>query len=200
MLIIGNGRLITRDKECAYIENGAVACEGGTVREVGDSDALRARYPVRTFWTEGGSSCRGLLNATRISTQALRGPLRQGLQPYRSWRCWRACVELDRVGRGRRPARAPMHRDRCMKMGVTTIFDHHASYAKCPAASLPSPWYEGAGHPRLLCMRSATGTGRRSAWSHRENGVFPWCTGQKVNGRLKAMFGLHALFRSRRDL
>ena len=45
MLLVGNGRLITRDDAAPYWENGAVVLEGEAVREAGDFAALRARYP-----------------------------------------------------------------------------------------------------------------------------------------------------------
>ena len=43
MLLIGNGRLITRSDTNPYLENGAVALDGDTVRETGTLDAMRAR-------------------------------------------------------------------------------------------------------------------------------------------------------------
>ena len=45
MLIIGNGRLITRDAEHPYFEQGAVVCDGGTIVEVGPEAELRSKYP-----------------------------------------------------------------------------------------------------------------------------------------------------------
>ena len=45
MLIIGNGRLITRDPEHPYFERGAVVCDGGTIVAAGDEAELRAQYP-----------------------------------------------------------------------------------------------------------------------------------------------------------
>ena len=43
MLLVGNGRLITRDNNIFY-ENGAVAIEGNTIKEVGDLTTLKAKY------------------------------------------------------------------------------------------------------------------------------------------------------------
>ena len=45
MIIIGNGRLITRDSEQPYLENGAVVTENELIKEVGSLDALRKKYP-----------------------------------------------------------------------------------------------------------------------------------------------------------
>ena len=45
MVLVTNGRLITRDSEGkGYYEHGAVAYEGGKIVEVGEETALRAKY------------------------------------------------------------------------------------------------------------------------------------------------------------
>ena len=36
MLLIGNGRVITRDPDIPFIENGAVICEGKLIIDVGN--------------------------------------------------------------------------------------------------------------------------------------------------------------------
>ena len=43
MLLIGNGRLVTRDQG-KYIENGAVAIDGNLIVEVGETAALKQKY------------------------------------------------------------------------------------------------------------------------------------------------------------
>ena len=43
MLIIGNGRMITRDASKAFIENGAVAMDGNTIVMVGTTDEVKER-------------------------------------------------------------------------------------------------------------------------------------------------------------
>jgi cytosine/adenosine deaminase-related metal-dependent hydrolase len=48
MLLIGNGRLVTRDNGL-FIENGAVVTDGNHILDVGETDALRARYPQAEF-------------------------------------------------------------------------------------------------------------------------------------------------------
>ena len=46
MVLVTNGRLITRDSEGkGYYEHGAVAYEGTKIVEVGEEAALRAKYP-----------------------------------------------------------------------------------------------------------------------------------------------------------
>ena len=35
MLLIGNGKIVTRDSACPFIENGAVLVDGKIIREIG---------------------------------------------------------------------------------------------------------------------------------------------------------------------
>ena len=45
MLVIGNGRLVTRDQAVPFYENGAVAMDGGTNVRVGPADDVRNDFP-----------------------------------------------------------------------------------------------------------------------------------------------------------
>ena len=45
MLLVTNGRLITRDAAQPYFEDGAVAIDGTAIAAVGEAAALKARYP-----------------------------------------------------------------------------------------------------------------------------------------------------------
>ena len=45
MLILGNGRVITRDAERPFIENGAIAVDGTIICKVGGSEEIRKEYP-----------------------------------------------------------------------------------------------------------------------------------------------------------
>ena len=49
MLIIGNGRVITRDSANPYIESGAVAIEGTQIKKVGDLETLKKEFPDAEF-------------------------------------------------------------------------------------------------------------------------------------------------------
>ena len=83
MLLVGNGRLITRDDAAPYWENGAVVLEGEAVREVGDFAALRARYPEAEFVdARGGVIMPGLINVhTHIYSGLARGLSIDGFRP-----------------------------------------------------------------------------------------------------------------------
>src|SRR5699024_9811685 len=83
MLIIGNGRLITRDAEHPYFEQGAVVCDGGTIVEVGPEADLRSKYPGAEYLdSHGGVIMPGLINAhTHIYSGLARGLSIKGNAP-----------------------------------------------------------------------------------------------------------------------
>ena len=54
MLIIGNGRLITRSETNPYLENGAVVLDGDAVKETGTLEAMRAKYPEAERYMAAG--------------------------------------------------------------------------------------------------------------------------------------------------
>ena len=74
MLLLGNGRVITRDPATPYLADGAVAMEGEVIREVGSTAALKAKYPKAP---------------TSIPVWPGAWPLRATTPPT-FWRCWRA--------------------------------------------------------------------------------------------------------------
>ena len=49
MLLIGNGKVITRDSANPYLENGAVVTDGENIKEVGTLDAMKQKYPEAEF-------------------------------------------------------------------------------------------------------------------------------------------------------
>ena len=68
MLVIGNGRMITRDASSAFFENGAVAMDGNTIKMVGVTDEVKKTYPDAEF---AESLCPLLLTRMNISTVPL---------------------------------------------------------------------------------------------------------------------------------
>ena len=75
MMIVGNGRLITRDPANPYLEDGAVVIEGELVKEVGTLAEMKAKYPNAEFVdAQGGVIMHGLINAhTHIYSGLARG-------------------------------------------------------------------------------------------------------------------------------
>ncbi len=76
MVLVTNGRLITRDSEGkGYYEHGAVAYEGAKIVEVGEEAALRAKYPdAEIVDAKGGVIMPAFINAhTHIYSALARG-------------------------------------------------------------------------------------------------------------------------------
>ena len=64
MLVIGNGRMITRDASKAFIENGAVAMDGNTIVMVGVTEEVKKTYPDAEFVdAKGGVIMPAFINA-----------------------------------------------------------------------------------------------------------------------------------------
>ncbi len=137
MLLIGNGRLVTRDNGL-FIENGAVVTDGNLILDVGETAALRARYPQAEFIdANGGLIMPGLINThNHIYSAFARGLSIKGYSPRDfgdilegMW--WK----IDRLLTKENDSLSAyaVYID-CIKNGVTTVFDHHASYFDIPGS------------------------------------------------------------------
>ncbi len=138
MLLIGNGRVITRDPDIPFIENGAVLCSGKLIADVGDHNTLRAKYPDAEFIdAKGGLIMPGLINAhNHIYSAMSRGISINGYNPKGfldildgMW--WTLDRHLDLEATHYSAAATYID---CIKNGCTTIFDHHASFAEIPGS------------------------------------------------------------------
>ena len=132
MLLVGNGKLITRDPALPYLEDGAVALDGEVVKEVGALADLKAKYPDAEFVdAKGGVIMPGLINVhTHIYSGLARGLAIEGNNPTNflevlegMWWNIDRHLTLD----GTRASAYATVLD-CIRDGVTTIFDHHASF------------------------------------------------------------------------
>ena len=200
MIIIGNGRLITRDREAPYFENGAVAVDGEHIEAVGSLGELVARYPQAEFIdARGGLIHPGLINAhSHIYSALARGLAIKGHNPMGfvevlegMW--WR----IDRI------LNVPLTRLSayatyidCIKQGVTTLFDHHASYGEIPGSLFAiSETAEELGVRTCLCYEVSDRDGEKKRDEGiRENSEFIDYSAKKNSDMVKGMFGLHAAF------
>ena len=132
MNLVINGRLITRDEGGrGYYEHGAVAYEGTTITEVGQESVLRAKYPqANLIDAKGGVIMPAFINAhTHIYSALARGLSIVGNNPTNFYEVldgtWWA-IDRKLTLAGTRASADALYMD-CIKQGVTTIFDHHAS-------------------------------------------------------------------------
>ena len=138
MQLLTNGRLITRDPAKPYFEKGAVAFEGTKITEVGEEAALRAKYPdAKVIDAKGGVIMPAFINAhTHIYSALARGLAIVGNNPTNFYEVldgtWWA-IDRKLTLAGTKASADALYLD-CIKQGVTTIFDHHASYCEIPGS------------------------------------------------------------------
>lgn len=70
MLVIGNGRLVTRDPEQPFFENGAVAMDGTAIKKVGTLEEIKKEFPDAEYVdAKGGRHHAGLHQHPRAHLQ-----------------------------------------------------------------------------------------------------------------------------------
>ncbi|HWQ05634.1 MAG TPA: putative aminohydrolase SsnA [Feifaniaceae bacterium] len=199
MLLIGNGRLVTRDNGL-FIENGAVATDGNLILDVGETAALRARYPQAEFIdANGGVIMPGLINThNHIYSAFARGLSIQGYSPRDfgdilegMW--WK----IDRLLTKENDSLSAyaVYID-CIKNGVTTVFDHHASYFDIPGSldTLADAAKE-LGVRTSLCYEVSDRDGEaKMKEAVLENARMIRRAEAEQSDMLKGMMGLHAAF------
>ena len=185
MLLIGNGRLITRDPALPYLADGAVAVEGEVIKEVGPLADLKARYPDAEFVdARGGVIMPGLINAhTHIYSGLARGLAIEGNNPTNflevlegTWWNIDRHLTLD----GTRASAYATVLD-CIRDGVTTIFDHHASFCEIPGSLFAiKDVCQELGMRSCLCYEVSERDGEeKTLQSIQENADFAkWCKEQ----------------------
>ncbi len=200
MLIIGNGRVITRDAAAPYLAEGAVVTDGALIRELGSTAELRAKYPEAEFVdARGGVIMPGLINAhTHIYSGLARGLSIRGHDPHTFYQVldgmwWNIDRHLDLEGT-RASAYATILE--CIKNGVTTIFDHHASYREITGSLFAiRDTAKEMGMRSVLCYEVSERDGAKKCdEAIEENANFARWTAQENDDMIKAMFGGHALF------
>ena len=199
MLLIGNGRLLTRDQG-NYIENGTVAIDGNLIVEVGETGALRQKYPSAE-WIDanGGVIMPGLVNThNHIYSAFARGLSIKGYNPHDFndilegmwWKIDRLLTkENDSLS-----AQA-VYLD-CIKNGVTTVFDHHASYLDIPGSlDTIADAAKSLGVRTSLCYEVSDRDGKaKMTEAVLENERMILRANADDSDMLKGMMGLHAAF------
>ena len=200
MLLVTNGRLITRDAAQPYFEDGAVVIDGTTIAAVGEAAALKARYPdAEVVDAKGGVIMPGLINAhTHIYSGLARGLAIAGNNPTNflevlegTWWNIDRHLTLD----GTRASAYATVLD-CIRDGVTTIFDHHASFAEIPGSLFAiKDVCKELGIRACLCYEVSERDGEEKCReSIAENAEFARWAAKEKDPMIAAMFGGHALF------
>lgn len=198
MYLIANGRLLTLDKDLPYIENGDVVVDGNLIKEIGSTDKIRQKYPDAEYIDAEGR----LIMPGFISTHThMYTALSRGLKVYKNkpdfsfevlegflWKYDRALtLGMDKLA-------AYLTIIDCIKSGITTIFDHHASYYQISGSLLSlASVVRDTGMRACLCYEVSDRNGKQKAdQAIDENIDFLDYTQQLNSGTLKAMFGLQS--------
>ena len=201
MILLANGKVITRDPEgVGYLPDGGVVTDGGKIVEVGATADLKAKYPQAEFVdAKGGVIMPGLINAhTHIYSALARGLAIVGNNPTNFYEVldgtwWAIDRNLD-LEATRASAQALVIDS--IKQGVTTIFDHHASFCEIPGSLMKiAEVTKEFGMRASLCYEVSDRDGEEKCdLAIRENGDFIRHCAREKNPMISAMFGGHALF------
>ena len=200
MLIIGNGRTITRDNDQMFIENGAVAMEGNTIIKVGTNDEVKKAYPEAEYIdAHGGVIMPALINVhEHIYSTFARGLSINGYNPNGFldildglW--W--TIDRNLTLEETRLSAMSTYID-SIKNGVTTVFDHHASFGSISGSlfSIEEAAKE-CGVRSCLCYEVSDRDGMDKAReSVMENASFIKHALADDSDMIAGMMGMHAQF------
>lgn len=200
MILVGNGRVVTRDSKNPYYRDGAVVIDGDIILETGDFSGMKDKYPEAEFVDAGGGVIMpGFINAhTHIYSGLARGLAIDGNNPTNflevlegMWWNIDRHLTLD----GTRASAYATVLD-CIRDGVTTIFDHHASFAQIPGSLFAiKDVCRELGIRACLCYEVSDRDGEEKCdQSIRENAEFARWAAKEDDDMIRAMFGGHALF------
>ncbi|MBE5784892.1 MAG: putative aminohydrolase SsnA [Clostridiales bacterium] len=200
MILIANGRLITRDPRNPYFENGGVAVEGTKIKEVGETKALREKYPDAEFVdAKGGVIMPAFINAhSHIYSALARGLTINGHNPTNFFEVldgmwWK--LDRNLTLEDTRRSAYTTYID-SIKTGCTTVFDHHASYCEIEGSLFAiEEVAKELGIRTCLCYEVSDRDGKEKCDAAiRENADFIRHAAKEDDPLVKAMFGMHALF------
>ena len=200
MLIIGNGRMITRNPECPFIENGAVAIQDNTIQMVGTLEEVKKTYPDAEFIdAKGGVIMPAFINThEHIYSAMARGLSINGYNPQGfldildgMWWTIDRHLTLEQT----RQSALATYLD-SIKNGVTTVFDHHASFGQISDSlfAIESAANE-LGIRTCLCYEVSDRDGKEKAKaSVMENANFIRHALADESDMIAGMMGMHASF------
>ena len=200
MILIGNGRVITRDKDRPLLENGAVLVEGNRIIAVGATEELRKQYS-EAEWVDakGGLIMPGLINThNHIYSAMARGLSIHNYNPKGFldildglWWTIDRHLTLEQT----KQSAIATYID-CIKNGVTTVFDHHASFGSIEGSLFTiAEAAKELGVRSCLCYEVSDRDGEEKMKAGiKENADFIRYAAKQTDDMIKGMMGLHAAF------
>ena len=200
MLLIGNGILITRDKKKPLIKDGAVLCDGKLIKEIGTTKELKEKNKNAEFIDAKDSVIMpAFINVhEHIYSAMARGFSINGYNPKGfldildgMW--WTLDKNLT-IEQTKQSAIATYIES--IKNGVTTVFDHHASFGHIEGSLFAiEEASKEMGIRSCLCYEiSDRGGKNKSKASIKENVDFINHVKKDNTDMIKAMMGMHASF------
>lgn len=200
MLVIGNGKLFTRNDEMPFVENGAVAIEGTKIAAVGETEAIKKQYGDAEFIdAKGGVIMPAFINThEHIYSAMARGLSIKGYNPKGfldildgQWWTIDRHLTLEQTKYS-----AVETLISCIRNGVTTVFDHHASFGQIGGSLfIIADVAKELGVRACLCYEISDRDGMDKAReSVMENAEFIRYALKDDTDMIAGMMGMHAQF------
>ena len=200
MLVIGNGKLFTRNDEMPFVENGAVAIEGTKIATVGETEAIKKQYGDAEFIdAKGGVIMPAFINThEHIYSAMARGLSIKGYNPKGfldildgQWWTIDRHLTLEQTKYS-----AVETLISCIRNGVTTVFDHHASFGQIGGSLFTiADVAKELGVRACLCYEISDRDGMDKAReSVMENAEFIRYALKDDSDMIAGMMGMHAQF------
>ena len=200
MLVIGNGKLFTRNDEMPFVENGAVAIEGTKIAAVGETEAIKKQYGDAEFIdAKGGVIMPAFINThEHIYSAMARGLSIKGYNPKGfldildgQWWTIDRHLTLEQTKYS-----AVETLISCIRNGVTTVFDHHASFGQIGGSLFTiADVAKDLGVRACLCYEISDRDGMDKAReSVMENAEFIRYALKDDTDMIAGMMGMHAQF------
>lgn len=200
MLVIGNGKLFTRNDEMPFVENGAVAIEGTKIAAVGETEAIKKQYGDAEFIdAKGGVIMPAFINThEHIYSAMARGLSIKGYNPKGfldildgQWWTIDRHLTLEQTKYS-----AVETLISCIRNGVTTFFDHHASFGQIGGSLFTiADVAKELGVRACLCYEISDRDGMDKAReSVMENAEFIRYALKDDTDMITGMMGMHAQF------
>ena len=200
MLVIGNGKLFTRNDEMPFVENGAVAIEGTKIAAVGETEAIKKQYGDAEFIdAKGGVIMPAFINTHEHIYSAMarglsiKGYTPKGLLDILDGQWW----TIDRhLTLEQTKYSAVETLISCIRNGVTTVFDHHASFGQIGGSLFTiADVAKELGVRACLCYEISDRDGMDKAReSVMENAEFIRYALKDDTDMIAGMMGMHAQF------
>ena len=199
MLVIGNGKLFTRNDEMPFVENGAVAIEGTKIAAVGETEAIKKQYGDAEFIdAKGGVIMPAFINThEHIYSAMARGLSIKGYNPKGfldildgQWWTIDRHLTLEQTKYS-----AVETLISCIRNGVTTVFDH-ASFGQIGGSLFTiADVAKELGVRACLCYEISDRDGMDKAReSVMENAEFIRYALKDDSDMIAGMMGMHAQF------